>query len=68
MKKMHDHYDHHITYKRTWYGKQMAMDSVYGDWTSSYVVLPIFMAAVMHYINPGTMLDIQAEPHPTLPE
>lgn len=43
------------TYRKTWLAKQKALADLFGDWTTSYSMLPPFMKA-LYRENPGTVV------------
>ncbi|KAH7835639.1 hypothetical protein Vadar_028238 [Vaccinium darrowii] len=49
------------SYDKTWLGKQIAIESIFGDWDQSYEKLPRYLAAVQHF-NPGTEFKINTVP------
>lgn len=52
-------YNHVVNYNKAWRGKQLALEEVYGNWTSTYAALPMFMMAMKH-ANPGSVVEIDA--------
>ncbi|KAH7851517.1 hypothetical protein Vadar_012810 [Vaccinium darrowii] len=49
------------SYDKTWLGKQIAIESIFGDWDQSYEKLLRYLAAVQHF-NPGTEFKINTVP------
>ncbi|XP_057969478.1 uncharacterized protein LOC131158630 [Malania oleifera] len=46
-------YQYHVSYRKVWLEKQMAVSRVFGDWDISYQLLPKWMHAMCE-TNPGT--------------
>ena len=50
------------SYKKTWMGKQFAIEKIFGGWEESYGRLRKFMHAIVNY-NPDTVVSIKDDPH-----
>ncbi|XP_021624999.1 uncharacterized protein LOC110624190 [Manihot esculenta] len=50
------------SYKKTWMGKQFAIEKIFGGWEESYGRLRKFMHAIVNY-NPDTVIAIEDDLH-----
>ena len=66
MTMVNDEFQHRVKYCKAWRGKQLAVEEVYGKWSTTYAELPMFMTALAH-ANPGSAVLIDAVPHERLP-
>ena len=47
--KVRDKFSYNVSYKKMWYAKQKAITNIFGDWDTSYRVLPRFIVALEKY-------------------
>lgn len=52
------------TYRKAWMAKQKAIADLFGDWTTSYAMLPPYMEALRRE-NPGTVVVWRSEDGPS---
>ncbi|XP_031101840.1 uncharacterized protein LOC116005741 [Ipomoea triloba] len=52
-----------VNYKKAWYARVQALQTLYGKWDESYNLLPQMLRALQQ-TNPGTVVDIVANPTP----
>lgn len=48
-----------VKYKKAWYAKHKAISSIFGDWETSYRILPKFMNVLNKY-NIGTIVHFES--------
>ncbi|CAH9103674.1 unnamed protein product [Cuscuta europaea] len=51
----------HVSYKKDWYGRLIALERKFGNWEASYNQVPKLFQAI-RYANPGSLVQIQSQP------
>ncbi|CAK8563938.1 unnamed protein product [Lathyrus sativus] len=54
-------YRYNISYRKTWIAKCKVVESLYGNWETSYNDLPQWILVMKTFI-PGTIIDLQTIP------
>ncbi|CAN1730953.1 hypothetical protein LINPERHAP1_LOCUS1100, partial [Linum perenne] len=54
-------YHRNISYRKAWFGKQRAVEKLYGDWVASYNNIETILNAI-RLTNPGTRYEIRTHP------
>ncbi|XVF56381.1 hypothetical protein PTKIN_Ptkin06aG0115900 [Pterospermum kingtungense] len=57
--KVKDKFAYDVSYKKMWHAKQKAIKNVFGDWETSYRVLPRFLAALEKYNRTTVMWQFE---------
>jgi len=57
IKRLHEKYNVRVPYMRVFYGKEMALDKIYGPWKDSFNLLYTYKAEV-EKASPGSVVEI----------
>ncbi|KAF7810963.1 uncharacterized protein G2W53_031939 [Senna tora] len=60
---MNSEFGYNISYKKAWRAKHKAIALAFGNWESSYAMLPRWMAAMQRFM-PGTVVEWETDDHP----
>jgi len=63
---MYSQFKYHVSYNKAWRAKYKALKIAFGDWESSYALLPIFLQAAFRAM-PGTIYEFDVKPLPLDP-